>query len=88
MLGALINALGAIALGAPIGIQYIYIKDNQLVPSNVAFYFTCNLSYVFNVGYPFLILLEYLLVYLQFVPAASVFGSSWADWQRIFAHTK
>ncbi|XP_065620880.1 uncharacterized protein LOC112004324 [Quercus suber] len=22
------------------------------------------------------------------VPAATVFGSSWKDWQRIFAHTK
>ncbi|KAJ4851109.1 hypothetical protein Tsubulata_022081 [Turnera subulata] len=25
---------------------------------------------------------------LMFVPAASVFGSSWTDWQRMFAHTK
>ncbi|KAK4395432.1 Phosphatidylinositol-glycan biosynthesis class F protein [Sesamum angolense] len=26
--------------------------------------------------------------FLQFVPAASVFGSSWTDWHRIFAQTK
>ncbi|KAK2651762.1 hypothetical protein Ddye_011618 [Dipteronia dyeriana] len=29
-----------------------------------------------------------LMSLFTFVPAASVFGSSWADWQRIFAHTK
>ncbi|GFP93847.1 phosphatidylinositol-glycan biosynthesis class f protein [Phtheirospermum japonicum] len=23
-----------------------------------------------------------------FVPAASVYGSSWTDWHRVFAHTK
>lgn len=27
-------------------------------------------------------------MFWQVVPAASVFGSSWVDWQRIFAHTK
>ncbi|TXG69450.1 hypothetical protein EZV62_004385 [Acer yangbiense] len=58
--GALINALGAIALGAPVGIQYL--------PK------TINWSLLMSL--------------FTFVPAASVFGSSWADWQRIFAHTK
>ncbi|KAL5756652.1 hypothetical protein ACOSQ2_021398 [Xanthoceras sorbifolium] len=58
--GALINALGAIALGAPIGIQYISKTINWSL----------------------------LMSLFTFVPAASVFGSSWADWQRIFAHTK
>ena len=28
------------------------------------------------------------IAYWQFVPAACVFGSSWTDWQRVFAHTK
>jgi hypothetical protein len=34
--------------------------------------------------------LTYLLLFgfWQIVPAASVFGVSWKDWQRIFAHTK
>ncbi|XP_059643554.1 PIGF/3-ketodihydrosphingosine reductase fusion protein-like [Cornus florida] len=58
--GAVVNALGAIALGAPVGIQY--------------FSKTLNWSLLMSL--------------LTFVPAASVFGSSWTDWQRIFAHTK
>ncbi|KAJ9693458.1 hypothetical protein PVL29_012294 [Vitis rotundifolia] len=29
-----------------------------------------------------------LMSLLTFVPAACVFGSSWTDWQRVFAHTK
>jgi hypothetical protein len=28
------------------------------------------------------------LLLLQTVPASCVLGSSWADWKRIFAHTK
>ncbi|KAH0982948.1 hypothetical protein GBA52_010125 [Prunus armeniaca] len=58
--GALVNALGAIALGAPAGIQYL--------PK------TINWSLVMSL--------------FTIVPAASVFGSSWMDWQRIFACTK
>ncbi|TQE04281.1 hypothetical protein C1H46_010066 [Malus baccata] len=58
--GALINALGAIVLGAPAGIQYL--------PK------TINWSLVMSL--------------FTIVPAASVFGSSWTDWQRIFAFTK
>ncbi|BFG40705.1 hypothetical protein CerSpe_269790 [Prunus speciosa] len=58
--GALLNALGAIALGAPVGIQYL--------PK------TINWSLVMSL--------------FTIVPAASVFGSSWMDWQRIFACTK
>ncbi|KAI9160011.1 hypothetical protein LWI28_004207 [Acer negundo] len=60
LLGALINALGAIALGSPVGIQHL--------PK------TINWSLLMSL--------------FTFVPAASVLGSSWADWQRIFAHTK
>ncbi|GAY49488.1 hypothetical protein WN944_022671 [Citrus x changshan-huyou] len=59
-IGALVNALGAIALGAPVGIQY--------------FPKTVNWSLLMSL--------------FTFVPAASVFGSSWEDWRRIFAHTK
>ncbi|KAL4632994.1 hypothetical protein ACB092_04G089700 [Castanea dentata] len=58
--GALVNALGAIALGAPVGTQY--------------FSQTLNWSLMMSL--------------FTIVPAATVFGSSWKDWQRIFAHTK
>ncbi|XP_057810375.1 uncharacterized protein LOC131024853 isoform X1 [Salvia miltiorrhiza] len=58
--GALVNALGAIVLGAPVGIQH--------------FKRTVNWSLLMSV--------------FTFVPAASVFGSSWTDWHRIFAHSK
>lgn len=58
--GALVNALGAIALGAPVGIQYL--------PK------TINWSL--------------LMSSFTVAPAASVFGSSWTYWQRIFAQTK
>lgn len=59
-IGALVNALGAIALGAPVGTQY--------------FSQTLNWSLMMSL--------------FTTVPAATVFGSSWKDWQRIFAHTK
>lgn len=59
-LGALINIFGAIALGAPVGIQYLLRTINWSL----------------------------LMSLLTFVPAACVFGSSWTDWQRVFAHTK
>ncbi|XP_057966869.1 uncharacterized protein LOC131157042 isoform X2 [Malania oleifera] len=58
--GALANALGAIALGAPVGIQQL--------PK------TINWSLLMSL--------------FTLVPAASVYGSSWMDWKRIFAHTK
>ncbi|KAG8379651.1 hypothetical protein BUALT_Bualt07G0111200 [Buddleja alternifolia] len=58
--GAVVNALGAIVLGAPLGIQH--------------FKKTVHWSLLMSV--------------FTFVPAASVFGSSWTDWHRIFAHTK
>ncbi|XP_057997557.1 PIGF/3-ketodihydrosphingosine reductase fusion protein-like [Hevea brasiliensis] len=58
--GALVTALGAIVLGAPVSIEYL--------PK------TINWSL--------------LMSSCMFVPAASVFGSSWSHWQRIFAYTK
>lgn len=58
--GAIVNALGAIALGAPVGIQY--------------FSKTADWSILMSV--------------FTIVPAASVFGSSWTEWRRIFAHAK
>ncbi|KAK3029370.1 hypothetical protein RJ639_037893 [Escallonia herrerae] len=58
--GAIANALGAIVLGAPVGIKY--------------FPGTLNWSLLMSA--------------LTFVPAASVFGSSWTEWRRIFAQTK
>ncbi|XP_041994306.1 uncharacterized protein C1450.15-like isoform X2 [Salvia splendens] len=58
--GALVNALGAIVLGAPVGIQH--------------FKKTVHWSLLMSV--------------FTFAPAASVFGSSWTDWHRIFAHLK
>ncbi|XP_071731825.1 uncharacterized protein [Rutidosis leptorrhynchoides] len=58
--GAAANALGAIALGAPVGTQY-FLK-------------TLNWSLLMSA--------------FTVVPAASVYGSSWFDWHRIFAHTK
>ncbi|KAM7480258.1 hypothetical protein LguiA_028471 [Lonicera macranthoides] len=58
--GAVLNALGAIALGAPVGIQY----------------FTKTLNW------------SLLMSTFTFVPVACVFGSSWTDWQRIFAQRK
>ncbi|GJU55634.1 phosphatidylinositol-glycan biosynthesis class F protein-like protein [Tanacetum coccineum] len=58
--GAIINALGAIALGAPVGTRY--------------FLRTLNWSLLMSA--------------FTVVPAASVYGSSWTDWHRIFAQTK
>lgn len=58
--GAIINAFGAIVLGAPIGAQYL-LK-------------TLNWSLVMSS--------------FSVVPSACVFGSSWMDWQRLFAYTK
>ncbi|KAF5957224.1 hypothetical protein HYC85_004449 [Camellia sinensis] len=58
--GAVVNALGAIALGAPVGVKY--------------FSKTLNWSLLMSL--------------FTVVPAASVFGSSWTNWQQIFAHTK
>ncbi|KAK2976591.1 hypothetical protein RJ640_021393 [Escallonia rubra] len=60
LVGAIANALGAIVLGAPVGIKY--------------FPGTLNWSLLMSA--------------LTFVPAASVFGSSWTEWHRIFAQTK
>ncbi|KDP41947.1 hypothetical protein JCGZ_26965 [Jatropha curcas] len=60
LVGALLNATGAIVLGAPVGIQY----------------------------FPKTINWSLLMSSFTFVPAASVFGSSWSHWQRVFAHTK
>lgn len=57
--GAVVNALGAIALGAPM-IQ----NFNRTVHWSL------------------------LMSVLTCLPAASVFGSSWADWHRIFAQAK
>ncbi|KAL6559750.1 hypothetical protein OROGR_004867 [Orobanche gracilis] len=57
---ALVNALGAIILGAPVGIQH--------------FKKTVHWSLLMSL--------------FTFAPAASVYGSSWTDWHRIFAHTK
>lgn len=58
--GALVNAFGAIALGAPVGVKYLSS--------------TVNWSMMMSL--------------FVVVPAASVFGSSWTDWQRLFAFTK
>lgn len=58
--GAVVNALGAIALGAPVGSKY-FLK-------------TLNWSLLMSL--------------FTFVPAASVFGSSWTDWIQLFGHTK
>ncbi|GFZ04018.1 hypothetical protein Acr_16g0006420 [Actinidia rufa] len=60
LVGAIVNVLGAVALGAPVGVNY-FLK-------------TVNWSLVMSL--------------FTVVPAASVYGSSWMDWQRIFAHTK
>ncbi|XP_073015390.1 uncharacterized protein [Primulina eburnea] len=57
--GAVVIALGAIVLGAPVGIQH--------------FKKTVHWSLLMSV--------------FTFVPAASVFGQSWNEWHRIFAHT-
>ncbi|XP_010532077.1 PREDICTED: phosphatidylinositol-glycan biosynthesis class F protein-like [Tarenaya hassleriana] len=58
--GALVNALGAIVLGAPVGLQYLWK--------------TINWSLLMSV--------------FTFVPAAAVFGASWADWHRMFSCMK
>ncbi|XP_057514877.1 uncharacterized protein LOC130796526 [Actinidia eriantha] len=60
LVGAIVNVLGAVALGAPVGVNY-FLK-------------TVNWSLVMSL--------------FTVVPATSVYGSSWMDWQRIFAHTK
>nr|GMD83660.1 protein OBERON 1-like isoform X1 [Ipomoea batatas] len=58
--GAVMIAVGAIILGAPVGFQYL----------GMTLYWSLVMS-VFT-----------------FVPAATVFGSSWTDWHRIFAQSK
>ncbi|KAE9467683.1 hypothetical protein C3L33_00415, partial [Rhododendron williamsianum] len=58
--GAVVNTLGAIVLGAPVGPKY-FLK-------------TVNWSLLMSL--------------FTVVPAASVFGSSWTDWIRLFGHTK
>ncbi|KAJ0680052.1 putative GPI biosynthesis protein Pig-F [Helianthus annuus] len=58
--GAVVNALGAIALGAPVGSRYILRTLNWSL----------------------------LMSAFTLAPAASVYGSSWVDWHRIFANTK
>ncbi|KAJ0436449.1 putative GPI biosynthesis protein Pig-F [Helianthus annuus] len=58
--GAVVNALGAIALGAPVGSRYILRTLNWSL----------------------------LMSAFTFAPAASVYGTSWVDWHRIFANTK
>ncbi|GMH17527.1 hypothetical protein Nepgr_019368 [Nepenthes gracilis] len=58
--GALVIALGGIALGAPIGTRYLLGTINWSL----------------------------LMSLFTFAPAAAVFGSSWADWRRIFANTR
>ncbi|KAI4344250.1 hypothetical protein L6164_011497 [Bauhinia variegata] len=58
--GALVSYLGAVALGAPVTIQYL--------KKNIHWSFMMSL--------------------FTTVPASCVFGSSFADWRRIFVHTK
>ncbi|XP_077243284.1 phosphatidylinositol-glycan biosynthesis class F-like protein isoform X2 [Tasmannia lanceolata] len=58
--GALLNAFGAIVLGAPIGIEYLTKTINWSL----------------------------LMSLFTIVPAASVFGSSWKDWQRLVAYSE
>ncbi|KAJ0448795.1 putative GPI biosynthesis protein Pig-F [Helianthus annuus] len=57
--GAVVNALGAIALGAPVGSRYILRTLHWSL----------------------------LMSAFTFAPAASVYGSSWVDWHRIFTNT-
>ncbi|KAL6585024.1 hypothetical protein OROMI_004313 [Orobanche minor] len=58
--GCFVNALGAIILCAPVGIEH--------------FKKTVHWSLLMSL--------------FTFAPAVSVYGSSWTDWHRIFAHTK
>lgn len=58
--GALLNAFGAIVLGAPVRIEYLAKTIHWSL----------------------------LMSLFTFVPAASVFGASWKDWQRLFALSK
>ncbi|KAF6176522.1 hypothetical protein GIB67_007905 [Kingdonia uniflora] len=58
--GAVFMVLGAVTLGAPVGIQYM----------KKTIYWSLLMSS------------------FTFVPTSCVFGSSWMDWQRLFANTK
>ncbi|KAL0723612.1 hypothetical protein Bca4012_038211 [Brassica carinata] len=84
--GALISALGAISLGAPVGVQYvsprscfsnstIYSKNNSLVLSNVCFHGKLPPAAVHMTS-------------KDFVPATAVLGASLTDWHRVFASMK
>ncbi|KAJ0007194.1 hypothetical protein Pint_30408 [Pistacia integerrima] len=88
-LGALVNALGAISLGAPVGIQYM---RNTFDWSLLMSVFTVSLhDLIFNSQeWPICVSYGAMAGYLirMFVPAASVYSSSWEDWRHIFAHTK
>ncbi|XP_058082193.1 uncharacterized protein LOC131230339 isoform X2 [Magnolia sinica] len=84
------------AIESPIVIfGYSFLRRN---PDHCSFYFAgalLNAFGAFILGAP--IRIEYLtktinwsllMSLFTFVPAASVFGSSWKDWQRLFAHSK
>ncbi|XP_068641028.1 PIGF/3-ketodihydrosphingosine reductase fusion protein-like [Aristolochia californica] len=58
--GALLNASGAVILGAPVGPEYLTKTINW----------------------------SFLMSLFTVVPSATVFGSSWPDWQRLFADSK
>ncbi|KAK6947404.1 GPI biosynthesis protein Pig-F [Dillenia turbinata] len=80
--GALVNAFGAIVLGAPIGIQLKI--DTQPFQFQLRITRPLLMIRYFSRSANWSLLMSLFTV----VPAASVFGSSWADWHRIFAHIK
>ncbi|KAG4990080.1 hypothetical protein JHK87_023537 [Glycine soja] len=86
--GALLNFLGAIAVGAPVTFQYLPKTVNWALMMSV---FTI-LAFVSVLAPNHLTSEKYsgrpAYVEVKTIPASCVLGSSWADWRRIFAQTK
>ncbi|XP_020523340.1 uncharacterized protein LOC18422713 isoform X2 [Amborella trichopoda] len=93
--GALVNAFGAIVFGAPVGIKFLtrtvnwallmsLLTGSDLLHANLKpklgqglEALSCSKREDWVMGPKF-----------RVVPTASVYGSSWKDWQRLYAHSK
>ncbi|XP_020523343.1 uncharacterized protein LOC18422713 isoform X4 [Amborella trichopoda] len=92
--GALVNAFGAIVFGAPVGIKFLtrtvnwallmsLLTGSDLLHANLKpklgqglEALSCSKREDWVMGPKF-----------RVVPTASVYGSSWKDWQRLYAHS-
>ncbi|KAJ0440619.1 putative GPI biosynthesis protein Pig-F [Helianthus annuus] len=85
--GAVVNALGAIALGAPVGSRYVYFKNPQLVSSDVCIYFhPCSLCLRFMAFDTKLIeSIDYMICIPAYGAVIGAWFGAWPmplDWER------